>query len=212
MTATEPEPAERPTPVLLFNDECGVCRRIARWVAKSARSKSGEVSIIERPIGDDPEALRLLNPELDIWEAYATIHLLMPDGSMKRGGEAVAEVLRRLSNTRWLARSFSVSVLGFRPFQSVLNLAYTVLADTRPLFGCESCGSPSPWMKPIRWIVRSVKALVGKGGPHNPRPHFTSRSTVKARPPRAAAATPGMSHAIGPDHNHRNSEEDRKLT
>jgi predicted DCC family thiol-disulfide oxidoreductase YuxK len=212
MKATEPALAERSKPVLLFNDECGVCRRIARWVEKSAKSASGEVSIIERPIGDDPEALRLLNPELDIWEAYATIHLLMPDGSMKRGGEAVAEVLRRLSNTRWLARSFSVSVFGVRPFQSVLDVAYAVLADTRPLFGCESCGTPSPWLKPIRWIFRSVKALIGKGGHHHPSPHFTSRSAAEARPPRPAPATPGMSHAFGPDHNHRDSEENRKLT
>jgi predicted DCC family thiol-disulfide oxidoreductase YuxK len=176
MTNTEDSIAESRKPILLFNDECGVCRRIARWVAKSARSKSGEVSIIERPIGDDPDALLRLSPDLDIWEAYATIHLLMPDGSMKRGGEAVAEVLRRLSNTRWLARSFSVSVFGVRPFQSLLNLAYTILADVRPLFGCESCGTPSFWLKPIGWIVRSAKTLVGKGAHHTSAPHFTPRS------------------------------------
>lgn len=39
-------------------------------------------------------ALRSPNPDPDIWDAYATIHLLMPDGSMKLGGKAVAEVLR----------------------------------------------------------------------------------------------------------------------
>jgi hypothetical protein len=77
------------SPTLLFNDECKVCRRIARWVRTSAQTKSGDARIAERPIGDDPEALRSLNPDLDIWKAYATIHLLMPDGSMKLGGEAV---------------------------------------------------------------------------------------------------------------------------
>jgi hypothetical protein len=175
MKDAEPLSAKPRKPILLFNDECGVCRRIARWVAKSAQGTSGDVSIIEIPIGDDPDALRLLNPDLDIWEAYATIHLLMPDGSMKRGGEAVAEVLRRLSNTKGLARSFSVSVFGVRPFQSMLNLAYTVLADVRPLFGCESCGTPSLWTRPVRWIVRSAKALVGKASHHDPIPHFTVR-------------------------------------
>lgn len=98
-------------PTLLFDNECGVCRRIAGWVTKSAQLKSGEVSLIVRPIGDDPEALRVLNPALDIWEAYATIHVVMPDGSMKRGGEAVAEVLRELPNTSWLARSFAIRCL-----------------------------------------------------------------------------------------------------
>jgi predicted DCC family thiol-disulfide oxidoreductase YuxK len=119
-------------PILLFNDECSVCRRIARWVQKSGQSKSGETSIVERPIGDDPEALRSLNPNLDIWDAYATIHLLMPDGSMKVGGEAVAEVLRTLHNTRWFAWNFAISIFGFRPFQSMLNVAYAILADVRP--------------------------------------------------------------------------------
>jgi hypothetical protein len=54
-------------PILLFNDECAVCRRIGHWVQKSAQSKSGETSIIVQPIGDDPDALRLLHPDLDIW-------------------------------------------------------------------------------------------------------------------------------------------------
>jgi hypothetical protein len=158
MTNIEHPIAEPRKPILLFNDECGVCRRIARWVAKSARSASGEVSIIERPIGDDPEALLRLSPDLDIWEAYATIHLLMPDGSMKRGGEAVAEVLRRLSKTRWLARSFSVSVFGVRPFQSLLNLAYIILATVRPLFGCESCGTNAGLKSRMSRAIRRSRA------------------------------------------------------
>jgi len=70
-------------PILLINDECAVCRRIGHWVQESAHSKSGESSIIVQPIGDDPEALRSLHPDLDIWDAYETIHVLMPDGSMR---------------------------------------------------------------------------------------------------------------------------------
>jgi predicted DCC family thiol-disulfide oxidoreductase YuxK len=158
-------------PVLLFNDECGVCRRIARWVKKSAQNSSGDPSIIEQPIGDDPEALRSLNPELDIWDAYETIHLLMPNGSMKLGGEAVAEVLRSLHNTKWFAPSFAVSIFGFRPFQTMLNVSYAILADVRPLFGCESCGPPSFWFRPIHSTTKWVKSLFG--GRRHPSPHFT---------------------------------------
>ncbi len=88
------EQVSRPRPLLLYNDECGVCRRIAGWVARSAGSEEGEVTLDTRPIGDDPEALTQLDPNLDIWDACATLHLLMPDGSTKLGGEAVAEVLR----------------------------------------------------------------------------------------------------------------------
>jgi len=146
-------------PILLFNDECGVCRRIARWVHRSALNESGEPSLVEQPIGDNAEALRLINPNLDIWDAYATLHLVMPDGSMKLGGEAVAEVLRTLKNTRWFAWTFAVNVFGFRPFQALLNLAYAILANIRPLLGCESCGTPSLWMRPILWSIKRARAI-----------------------------------------------------
>ena len=164
-------------PILLFNDECAVCRRIGHWVQKSAKGKSGEASLIVQPIGDDPEALLALHPDLDIWDAYETIHLLMPDGSMKLGGEAVAQVLRRLPNTKWFAGSFAVSMFGFRPFQMILNMGYAVLADVRPLFGCESCGTPI-WLRPIGWITKWAKGIFGGSRHRSPAPHFTSFSAT----------------------------------
>jgi len=66
----------QPGPVLLFNDECGVCRSIASWVKKQVQAGSGTNSIVVRPIGQDPDELRALNQDLNIWDAYATIHLL----------------------------------------------------------------------------------------------------------------------------------------
>ena len=167
-------------PILLFNDECAVCRHIGHWVQKSAKSKSGETSIIVQPIGDDPGKLRVLNPDLDIWDAYATIHVLMPDGSMRLGGEAVAETLRNLPKTKWFAWSFSTSIFGFRPFQVMLNVAYAILSDVRPLFGCESCGK-SRVLRPIQWVTKRARILFG-GGPH-PSPHFSSRAAARRRPP-----------------------------
>ena len=171
----------RSRPILLYNDECGVCRRIARWVQRSGKKGVDQPRILERPIGDDPEALRALNPDLDIWDAYATIHLLMPDGSMKRGGEAVAEVLRTLPNTRWFSRSFDVSLFGIRPFQLALNAAYALLADLRPLFGCESCGTPSLWMRPMSWLIKGFKTVLGRTGYQRPTPHFTRRLRPQTR-------------------------------
>jgi predicted DCC family thiol-disulfide oxidoreductase YuxK len=160
-------------PILLFNDECAVCRRIGHWVQKSAQSSSGETSLTVQPIGDYPDALLALHPDLDIWDAYETIHLLMPDGSMKLGGEAVAQVLRSLPITKWFAGSLAISIFGFRPFQMMLNLSYAILADVRPLFGCESCGTPS-WLRPIRRITKWAKGLFGKKRRPSPTPHFTS--------------------------------------
>ncbi len=179
-------------PLLLFNDECGVCRHIGQWVKKSAQNGSGATNIIIQPIGDDPEALRSLNPDLDIWDAYATIHILMPDGSMKLGGEAVAEVLRNLPNTKWFAGSFAVSIFGFRPCQMILNIAYAILADVRPLFGCESCGPPSFWVRPIARMTKWAKAQFGESRRPSPSPHFTALSAAAtsavARTPKAGAS------------------------
>jgi hypothetical protein len=146
-------------PILLFNDEFAVCRVIGKWVQKSAERRVGGSAIIVRPIGDDPLILRTLNPELDIWDAYANIHLLMPDGSMKTNGEAVAETLRSLPSTRWLAHSFNLRLFGHRPFQALLNGAYRVLSDLRPLLGCESCGIPPPWLRPFHWLAQRIKGM-----------------------------------------------------
>lgn len=158
-------------PVLLFNDECGVCRRIGHWVENSAH---GGQSLIVQPIGDDPEALRALNPNLNIWDAYETIHLLMPDGSMKLGGEAVAEVFRNLPNSKWFAWIFDLRILGVRPFQQILNAAYAILSDVRPIFGCESCGTPSFWVRPIHGLTKWVKRAFSETRIPIARPHFTS--------------------------------------
>lgn len=170
---------EQSAPILLFNDECGVCRNIADWVKKQVQAGSGEFSIVVRPVGQDPEELRSLNPDLNIWDAYATIHLVMPDGSMRLGGEAVAEVLRNLPSTRWFSWTFAITIFGTRPFQAMLNVAYAILADVRPVFGCESCGTPSRWVRPIRWVVKWVASSFGKSHHLHPSPHFTSLPVSK---------------------------------
>jgi predicted DCC family thiol-disulfide oxidoreductase YuxK len=146
-------------PILLYNDECGVCRLIGNWVMKRATTQAGEPSLIVRPIGEDPAVLKTLSPNLSIWDAYATIHLVMPDGKLKLGGEAVAEVLRNIPRTKWFAWTFKLSIFGFRPFQLLLNFAYAILADIRPVFGCESCGTPSPTIKFVR---KMILLLTGK--------------------------------------------------
>jgi predicted DCC family thiol-disulfide oxidoreductase YuxK len=176
-----PQMEKQTTPILLFNDECAVCRRIGHWVQRSAQSRSGEASLIVQPIGDDPDALLALHPDLNIWDAYETIHLLMPDGSLKLDGEAVAEVLRSLPNTKWFAGCFAVSIFGFRPFQMMLNMAYVILSDVRPLFGCESCGTPS-WLRPIERITNWAKGIFGKKHHPSPTPHFTSLVARGTRP------------------------------
>lgn len=148
-------------PILLYDGGCHVCRNIAHWVEMSAQSQSGEKSIILMPVGDDPEALKLLNPDLNIWDAYASNYLILPDGSMKKGGEAIAEVFRILPNTKWFAGCFGLSIFGFRPFQLILNFSYAILDDIRPLLGCESCGHHSIWIGPLAAISKWMSSIFG---------------------------------------------------
>lgn len=166
------------TPILLYDGECGFCRRIAHWVQKAATPASGPPCLVVRAIGEDPAALYLLSPQLTIWEAYAAPHVLMPDGSIKRAGEAIAEVFRRLPSTQWFAGIFAVTIGGVQPFQILLNGATTMLADIRPLFGCESCGEPSPWVKPLLWISHRLKSPASPA----PAPHFTTVRPAPAPP------------------------------
>jgi predicted DCC family thiol-disulfide oxidoreductase YuxK len=148
-------------PILLFDDECAVCRSMAHWVQGAARTAAGAPTIDVRGIGEDPEALRRLDPRLDIWAVYAKSHLLMPDGTILIAGEAVAEILRRSPGMAWCAWLFSVHVLGVRPFQSLLNLGYVILSAVRPIFGCKSCGKPALWARPFAWLVKTWQRLTG---------------------------------------------------
>ncbi len=145
--------------ILLDDGGCASRLRIGRWVSASAASGSHPPSLVARPIGDDPDVVRGLNLKLDIWDAYAVVHLLMPDLSMKTGGEAVAEVFRRLPLTRRLAGCFAWGAFGVRPFQLGVNVAYTVLDDVRPLLGCNSCGRTRGWVRPLQRLLTWARGL-----------------------------------------------------
>lgn len=180
------------TPILLYDDECGVCRHMAQWVRGVAQDAAGAPTIDVRPIGEDPEALRRLDPTLDIWKVYAKSHLLMPDGSILVAGEAVAEVLRRSPGMAWFAWLFAVRVFDRRPFQGLLDLGYVILSDVRPIFGCKSCGAPALWARPFAWLVKVAKKAFGAGTPAAHRPNFTRRPAPgRNRPgPEAPPAPP----------------------
>jgi hypothetical protein len=76
-----------------------------------------------------------------------------------------------------LAQSFNVEVFGFRPFQRALDVGYLVLSDVRPVFGCESCGTPSAWLKPMVWATKRWGSLVDGTRVPVRTPHFTGMRT-----------------------------------
>ena len=122
-------------------------------------------------------------------------HVLMPDGSMKLGGEAVAKVLLDLPNTKWFAGVFTVRTFGFRPFQAILNVIYAILAAVRPLFGCESCGGPGVLLRSLAWI-KWTKAIFGGHHGSSRTLHFTSLSASGSRPLRATEELHGQTRHL----------------
>jgi predicted DCC family thiol-disulfide oxidoreductase YuxK len=148
-------------PILLFNGQCETCKVLSAWVKK--QDAKGEDLIDERPIPSKPEALARLNPDLDLWTVHEDIHLLLPDGTVKKGGEAIAEVLKALPNTGWYTWAFDVSVLGMKPGLAALQAGYKVLDAIRPALGCTSCGGGPVvwWAKPIKWTADAIKWVLG---------------------------------------------------
>lgn len=156
--AQAPAAAEK-RPILLYNDQCQVCRLLSGWV--KAQDAKGKDLIDERPIGGDPEALLAIHPDLDIWKVYETIHLVMPDGTLKKGGAAIGEVLKKLPPTGWLAPLLDLSIGGWHPFQKLLDAGYVTLDKLRPAIGCESCGGGPVkwWALPVKWTADAVRAI-----------------------------------------------------
>jgi hypothetical protein len=74
-----------------------------------------------------PNAAKGKRSGLNIRDAYAKLHVIMQDGTAKLDGEAAAEGLRHLPNTRRFAWVFDVRWSGQRPFQAVLNTACAAL-------------------------------------------------------------------------------------
>jgi len=100
---------------------------------------------------------------------------------MKLGGEAVAEVLRDLPATRWFAWTFAIGVNGFRPFQTLLNIGYVMLADVRPLLGCESCGTSNPLITFLAPRIKWARSGFRSSPRHRSSPHSTSSGVSKGR-------------------------------
>jgi predicted DCC family thiol-disulfide oxidoreductase YuxK len=160
-TPAAPEKLDRP--VLLFNSQCEVCQVLSSWV--KAADLKGDDLIDERPLPNDPTALKQIHPDLDIWKAYEEIHVVMPDGRLLKGGEAIAEVLKRLPYTSWMSGLFNLEVFGKKPGVAALHVAYKFLDAIRPALGCSSCGGGPVvwWAKPIKWGADLVKWVMGKG-------------------------------------------------
>jgi predicted DCC family thiol-disulfide oxidoreductase YuxK len=108
--------------ILLYDADCGFCR----WSLDKilARDRDGRISPM--PL-HSPEADALL-PGMDEQTKMASWHLVLPDGTVRSAGDAVAPLLRLLP------RGTSLGIMASKvPF--LTRATYRVIARNREKFG-----------------------------------------------------------------------------
>ncbi len=99
-------PARADHPTLFYDGECGFCRDavavLSRW------DREGRIELI--PFQD---AARVAQFGLPLPALAAAMHLVLPDGRVVAGADAVPELGRLLPGKRWLTWLFALP--GVRP-------------------------------------------------------------------------------------------------
>jgi predicted DCC family thiol-disulfide oxidoreductase YuxK len=120
--APRPGPRERECALVLYDRDCGFCRwTLARLLALDRSHRLRPVAL------QSPEARRLL-PGMDDERRLASAHLVMADGRVYSGGDAVAPLLRLLPAGGPLA-----AAAGLVP--AFWRVAYDWVAARRGVFG-----------------------------------------------------------------------------
>jgi predicted DCC family thiol-disulfide oxidoreductase YuxK len=116
---------------IIFDGACGFCRRMVGALA--LRDTARRFAFV--PLSDPTIAARW--PGLDQAALSNAMHLMLPDGRVLAGADALPEILRRLP--RWRRVAWVLSLPGALP---VARRVYTVVARNRHRLGCKtsSCG------------------------------------------------------------------------
>lgn len=107
---------------MLWDGECGFC---ARWVDYWRELTDGAVMFV--PFQQAPDLMGAY--DLDEVETAQAVHLLMPDGTVYRGAEAVLRVLRHASSTRF--RAYLALYHRFPTIAAICEGVYRMVAQRR---------------------------------------------------------------------------------
>ena len=94
--------------VLIYDDECPMCRASALWLMRLALSR-GALEIL--PCRSGVRVARF--PQITEAACLAAMQLVLPEGRVLTGADAVPELLRRIRGLGWLASVFALP--GMRP-------------------------------------------------------------------------------------------------
>jgi len=93
-------PGERKDPkkaVLIYDGECSVCRNAVEWIRTRAAPETFEY------LSCHSEDLPRRFPHIEKSACLTAMHLVLQDGSVLAGEQAVPEILLRLRRFRWAA-------------------------------------------------------------------------------------------------------------
>ncbi|HEY7364084.1 MAG TPA: DUF393 domain-containing protein [Methylomirabilota bacterium] len=114
--------------VLIYDGDCAMCRSSALWLMRRALGRGAEQLEI---LPCRSAARRARFPAIDEAACLAAMQLVLPDGRVVSGADAVPELLARMPGWRWLGRVFDVP--GARPFA---RRVYAWIAANRMKLSC----------------------------------------------------------------------------
>ncbi len=97
---------------LIFDAECPVCRNAVEWIRVRAVPEAFEY------LSCHSEDLSSRFPHIEKSACLAAMHLVLQDGSVLAGEQAVPEILLRLRRFRWAAALFRL------PFARSISRAF----------------------------------------------------------------------------------------
>ena len=93
--------------VLIYDGECPICQGGVGWVQR--RALPGQLEFLPC---QSPER-RARFPWMSQRTCLEAVQLVLPDGRVLAGDQAIPEILRRLRAWRWVARLFELPGAGF---------------------------------------------------------------------------------------------------
>jgi predicted DCC family thiol-disulfide oxidoreductase YuxK len=111
---------------LIYDAECAMCRASALWLMRRALS-GGRLEIL--PCRSGPRRERF--PQVPEADCMTAMQLVLPDGHVLSGADAVPELMRRIRGWGWVAGLFALP--GVRP---VGRRVYAWVARNRMKISC----------------------------------------------------------------------------
>jgi predicted DCC family thiol-disulfide oxidoreductase YuxK len=112
--------------VLIYDADCPMCRASALWLMRLALSRR-QLEIL--PCRSGVRASRF--PQISEEACLTAMQLVLPDGRVLAGADAVPELLRRIRGLGWLAAIFALP--GMRP---LARRVYAWIARNRMKISC----------------------------------------------------------------------------